>query len=223
MSKKIMSMILVLIGVVSGIVFLRFQGTIPLPVEIGLKIMPTFTMCAWLFINKLDNKNWLVFTGLIFSFLCDISMSLPGTMFLTPGIGCNMLSLIFFTVYFLHSGRNLRLIRVIPFAIIMGILFGILYNYLGANKIPVLVYCILYIVFLWRASARLGDNSILVRSQLICFFGSLIIALSDSLLSMVLFGVVGKIFLLQIVIMCLWWTGLFLMMVTARIEKKKIV
>ena len=221
MIKKSESVVLLALGVVSAISFLRFQGTILLPVEIVLKIIPTISMCVWMLINKLDKISWPIFVGLIFSLLCDISMSLTGTIFITAGIGCNMLALIFFTVYFIRSDPSLDLVRIIPFAIIMGILFGILYNHLGVNKLPVLAYCLLYIVFLWRASARLGDKDISKRSQLICFFGSLIIAASDSFLSMVLFGVMTKTILLQIIIMCMWWTGLVLLMVTAELKKRR--
>ena len=221
MAKKSESVILLVVGVLSCVGFLRFQGTIPLPLEIALKIIPTLMMCVWMLINRLDKINWPIFVGLIFAFIGDISMSLPGAIFVPVGIGFNMLALIFFTVYFIRSDPSLDLLRVIPFAIIMGILYAILYSHLGGNKIPVLVYCLLYIVFLWRASARLGDKDISKRSQLICFFGSLIIATSDSFLSMVMFGVMTKTILLQIVIMGMWWTGLLLLMVTAELKKRR--
>jgi len=221
MAKKSESIILFTVGLVSCIGFLRLEGTIPLPLEIVLKIMPTLMMCVWMLINRIDKTNWPIFAGLIFAFIGDISMSLPGEIFVPIGIGFNMLALIFFIVYFIRSDPSLDLLRVIPFTLIMGILYAVLYNHLGGNKIPVLVYCVLYIVFLWRASARLGDKDISIRSQLICFFGSLIIATSDSLLSMKMFGVMTKTILLDIVIMCMWWTGLLLLMVTAELKKRK--
>jgi len=220
-AKKSESAILFVVGILSCIGFFRFQDSVSLPLEIALKIAPTLMMCVWMLINRLDRINWPIFVGLIFAFICDISMSLPGAIFIPVGIGFNMLALIFFTVYFIRSDPSIDLIRVIPFTIIMAILFGVLYSHLGANKIPVLVYCVLYIVFLWRASARLGDKDISKRSQLVCFLGSVIIAASDSFLSMVIFGIMTKTILLQIVIMGMWWTGLLLLMVTAELKKRR--
>lgn len=215
--KEKYSKILLIIGILSAISFFILKDSAPLIITVILKTLPTMSMCIWMIIKKLDKINWPIFTGLAFSLLCDVFMALN---LITLGMGCNMLALIFYTVYFVKSDPGPDLLKVIPFTIIFSIIYIVLYNNLEENKIPVLIYCILYIVFLWRSSARIGEKNISRRSQYICFAGCASMAISDMILSLTLFNVINDTKLLYIVVMFFWWLGLYLLMVTAELKKQ---
>ena len=153
-------------------------------------------MCIWMIFKKVDTTNWPIFLGLISSLFCDVFMSLD---MVTIGMGCNMLALIFYTIYFLRSDPGLDLLKVIPFLIIFGVIYAFLYKNLEENKIPVLIYCILYVIFLWRSSARIGEEHISKLSQYVCFAGCVSMAFSDLILSITLFNLVASSNLLFII------------------------
>jgi len=168
---------------------------------------------------RIDRTNWPIFVGLIFSMMCDIAMALSGSQFLAAGIIANMLGLVFYIVYFLKTDSGPDLMRVVPGFIVIGVLYFILFDYLGSFKLPVLVYCIIYVVFLWRATARLGDQTISTASQYVCFIGSIFITVSDCLLSLLLFGILPSKNKYSVMVMLLWWTGLLMLMLTAEIKR----
>jgi uncharacterized membrane protein YhhN len=219
MKKLIMPILLILVGVTSGVLFLLLKDDIPLYLRIILKATPTVMMCLWMIIKIIDETNWPIFVGLILSMICDIFMALSGSMFLVGGILSNMLALIFYTLYYYRSDKKLDLVRIVPILVVMGVFYFVLFDYLGNYKIPVMVYCIIYILFLWRAAARLDDTTISKNSKYICFMGSLLLIVSDSLLSFLLFKVLPDKDKYHYVVMLLWWSGLFMLMITA--EKKK--
>ena len=220
MTKKIVSIILLIIGISAGIIFLFLNNGVYTIPKIILKVIPTLMMCIWLIMMIMDKSNWMIFVGLVFSMLCDIFMVFDGNIFLVAGILANILALIFYIIYFIHSDKSLDIVRVVPFVIVMGVIYYILFDYLGELKIPVLVYCIIYIVFMWRSAARLGDPGISETSQYVCFIGSTLITVSDALLSALLFNVLPQGSKYGNMVMILWWSGLFLLMITAEIKRK---
>ena len=147
MSKKNTSLLLLMIGVISAILFIVFRHTLPLSVVLILKVIPTLMMCLWIMLVKLDRNNVLVFIGLLFSMIGDVFMELNGQTFLIIGIIANTLGIICYTLYFFFSDKSLDLIRLIPVAIVMGVFYIILYNFLGELKLPVLIYCIIHTLF----------------------------------------------------------------------------
>jgi len=222
MVKKVVPILLIAIGLISGICFLIFGNDVPLITRIILKIVPTLMMCLWMIIKVIDTTNWPILVGLSLSMLCDIFMALTGNIFLVGGIASNMLALIFYTLYFYRSDKHIELFRVVPIFIVMGIFYFVLFDYLGNYKIPVMVYCLIYIVFMWRATARLGDKSISRYSQQVCFLGSILVTVSDCLLSFLLFNVLSEKAKYHYAVMILWWSGLFMLMITAEIKRKSI-
>jgi uncharacterized membrane protein YhhN len=223
MTKKGASLLLFIIGLLSAIVFIAFRHTLPLWLAIVLKVVPTLMMCCWIALVKLDKSNVLIFIGLIFSMIGDVFMELNGQTFLIIGIAANTLGIICYTLYFFFSDKSLDIIRLIPVALVMGVFYIILYNYLGDLKLPVLVYCAIHTIFLWRSSARFGEEYISPTSQYVCFIGCVSLSISDFLLSLTIFGVLPNIALYQTVDMILWWSGLLMLMVTAEIRRQKIL
>jgi len=222
MSKKNVSLILLIIGLLSAIAFMVFRHTLPLYITLVLKVIPTLLMCCWIIYVNLDKDNVLVFVGLVFSMIGDVFMELNGDTFLIIGIIANTLGIICYTLYFYFSDRSLDIIRLIPVAIVMGVFYIILYNYLGDLKLPVLVYCIIHTLFLWRSSARFGDIYIKPASQYICFIGCVSVSISDFLLSLTIFNVLPNIPMYEIVDMLLWWSGLLMITITAEIRRQSI-
>ena len=219
---KTASVVMLVLGVVAGALYLLFGNDVSLGLRIALKILPTLLMCCWLVMMKIEKVNWPIFAGLIFSMMCDIAMALTGQLFLAAGIVANMLGLIFYIVYFVKTDDGLDLIRVVPGFIIIGVLYFVLFDYLGTFKIPVLIYCVIYVVFMWRATARLGDRTISKLSQYVCFIGSILVTVSDCLLSLLIFAVIPEKAKYSGMVMLLWWTGLLMLMLTAEIKRRNM-
>ena len=219
---KLASFVMLVVGIVSGALYLFFGNDVSLGLRIALKIIPTLMMCCWLIMMKIEKINWPIFVGLIFSMLCDVAMTLSGQLFLAGGIAANMLGLIFYIVYFIKTDHSLDLIRLVPGFIIIGVLYFVLFDYLGAFKIPVLIYCVIYTIFMWRATARLGDRTISKLSQYVCFIGSILVTVSDCLLSLLIFAVIPSKNKYSAMVMFLWWIGLLMLMLTAEIKRRNM-
>lgn len=222
MNKKVLSALFLAVGLVSAVLFMFFRHTMPLSVTVVLKVIPTLMMLAWIATMKLDRHNALIFVGLLFSMTGDIFMELPGELAFMIGIGANTLGIVSYALYFYFSDRSGDWIRLVPVAIVMGVFYIILYDYLGDLKIPVLVYCLIHTLFLWRSSARFGERYISVTSQWVCFIGCVCVTISDFLLSLMIFGIIPSLQKFQVVDMILWWSGLFMLTVTAEIRRMKV-
>lgn len=222
MNKKALSVLFFVIGLTAAVLFNVFRHAAPLYVTEILKAIPTLMMLAWIVTVKLDRHNALIFVGLVFSMIGDIFMELPGELSFIIGIGANTLGIVFYALYFYFSDKSGDWIRLVPVAIVMGVFYIILYDNLGALKIPVLVYCAIHTVFLWRSSARFGEQYISVTSQWVCFIGCVCVTISDFLLSLTIFGIIPNLDKFQVVDMILWWSGLFMLTVTAEIRRAKV-
>lgn len=220
MNKRTLGWIFLALGLACGVSFLALGNVAPLPVLIALKLAPTFLMCAWMLVNGIDRIDAWIFAGIVFSGLCDLFMALPGETFTLFGMASNTIGLVLYLVYFVRSDPSLDIFRLIPFVLVLGVFYAFLYPHLGSNALPVLAYTILYAAFLWRAAARLGDPDIGRLSQLVCFGGSVILAASDCVLALSLFGAVPESPALHVTVMALWWGGLFALMHTADIKTK---
>lgn len=219
MNKKCISILLLILGLVSAVLFNVFRYSLPLWQVIVLKMLPTFLMCVWLLLQKIDKANVLVFVGIILAMLGDVFMEIPGELFLIIGIIVNSLAIVTFTLYFYFSDRSGDWVRLIPVVIVMGVFYIILYDYLAELRLPVLVYCIIHTLFLWRSSARFGEEHISPTAQYVCFIGCVAVTISDFLLSLTIFGVLPVKGLYTVADMILWWGGLFMLMITAEIRR----
>lgn len=214
-----MSIAFFCVGFVAVIAFNVFRHSVSLNAAVALKIVPSLMMCAWIILISLDKSNALIFIGLVFSLIGDVFMELPGETSFIIGIGTNTIGILCYAIHFYLSERSFDGLRLIPVAIVMGVFYLILFDYLDELAIPVLIYCMIHTLFIWRASARLGKGKIPFASQYLCFCGCVSITISDFLLSLTLFGVVRNDVKFQVVDMVLWWSGLFLLALTAEIHR----
>ncbi len=219
MSKRFLSILLFCIGFASAVVFIVCRHTLPLYITVVLKMLPTLMMALWILVKRIDRANVMVFVGLLLAMGGDLFMELPGETFLMIGIVVNTLAIISFTLYFYFSDRSGDWVRLIPVAIVMGVFYIILYEYLAELRIPVLIYCIIHTLFLWRSSARFGEEHISPTAQYVCFIGCVMVTISDFLLSLTIFGVLPNKELYAVADMILWWGGLFLLMITAELRR----
>lgn len=215
--------LLFVVGAAAGLAFLAWGPTLPVALRVALKIAPLAALAVWLVSQNLDGRNAAILAGLVCALLGDAVLEVGGGdgMFLI-GIGFNMLSLVCYSVYFVRSDPSLDLVRLLPFAAVIGGVFAYLAPQLGTFLVPVAVYCLLYIVFLWRSSARIGDPDIGPWSQGICFAGCLVITLSDSLLGISITQPGRFEWVNPWTIMPLWWLGQLLMTVTAELKERVV-
>ena len=207
------------IGLGSGLGFLLLDSGAPLVLRITLKILPTVMMGTWMILKKVDKTNVAIFAGLVFALAGDATLEITGQTVFILGIVLNMLALVSDIVYFIQSDRRGLWFRALPFLVLVGGVYAFLYPGLGVYQIPVLAYAILYIVFLWRASARLGDKTISPVSQGLCFLAALVLTVSDSLLGISSFNP-GTLPFGKYLILSLWWLGLLLLVTTAELKRQ---
>lgn len=219
MKQRTLGYFFLSVGLACAVSYILFGSRMPLGAEIGFKIAPTAVMCAWMLVKKVDRTDVFILIGLVFSMLCDFFMALPDagryTLF---GMASNALGLVFYTAYFVRSDPSLDMPRLLPPAFLLAVFFWIISPNLGDNRWPTLGYCALYAVFLWRAAARIGDPDIDRGAQIASYAGSMALAISDCVLALTVFGLVGAHPVLHGAVMVLWWTGLVLLMVTADIK-----
>jgi len=212
--------VLLVLGVASGLLFLFFKADLPLVVRIYLKILPISLMAVWILSRRLDRTNMAIFAGLVCAVLGDATLELGSGAFV-PGIVLNVAALVCYTVYFVLTDHRLLLGRLVPPLVILGGIYALLLPSLGSYGLPVGVYCLVYVVFLWRSASRIGDPEVSVLSQWVCFAGCLIITLSDALLSLQIFHPSDHWYASPFLSMALWWGGQLMMTITAEIREKK--
>jgi uncharacterized membrane protein YhhN len=189
---------------------------------VALKVAPLAMMAVWMLRETVDRQNLAILVGLVFALLGDATLEVGGATLFLVGVGFNMLSLVSYTVYFVRSDPSLDLVRVVPFAVVIGGVFAFLAPHLGNLFVPVLVYALLYIVFLWRSSARLGDPDIGPVSQWLCFTSCLVITVSDSFLGLSIALPDRFPWANPWLILSLWWLGQLLMTVTAEVRERVV-
>ncbi len=130
--------------------------------------------------DKLTDYSLLILTGLVFSLVGDIFLMLPSNEFV-KGLASFLVARIFFTVSFVIGfGPYYEILILLPIIIIaMVFLFKVLPK-TNKLKIPVLLYSLVLVIFLWQATGRfyyLGDTS-----ALFTFIGAVLFVFSDSVL-----------------------------------------
>jgi hypothetical protein len=216
----LLEVVLLVLGAASGLLFLFFKADLPLVVRIFLKILPISLMGIWILSRRLDRTNAAIFVGLVCAVLGDATLELGSKAFV-PGIALNVAALVCYTVYFVLSDRRLHLVRLILPLVLMGGIYAFLVPSLGSYAVPVAVYCLVYVLFLWRSASRIGDPEVSVASQWVCLSGCVIITVSDALLSLQIFQPSDHWYTSPFLSMALWWTGQLMMTITAEIREKK--
>ncbi|GHY52699.1 hypothetical protein VCSRO70_3456 [Vibrio cholerae] len=220
MNKKIINAIIVSLILVSAVLFNIFRHDIVLYQALILKAIPTLGMALIVLVSKPDKSNIFIAFGFVFSMLGDIFMEMPGEEYFLLGIATNTLGIVMYVLQFYRNENKIDWVRLIPVSIVMFVFYIILYDYLAGLKIHVMIYCLIHTIFIWRSSARLGKAEFSEKSQWICFIGSVSVTISDFLLSLTIFGIIKNQPKYEAIDMILWWSGLFMIMIATKIDKK---
>ncbi len=125
--------------------------------------------------------GYLIIAGLVFSLFGDIFLMLPNDKFV-QGLASFFVAHIFYIIAFSSGfGPFLELGYLIPAIIYASVFLWILIPKTGEMKIPVLVYAIVLMVFLWQALGRfyyLGN-----QASLYIIIGALLFVISDTILA----------------------------------------
>jgi len=151
--------------------------------------------------NDYDLYSCLIITGLIFSLFGDIFLMLPNDKFI-QGLIAFLVAHIFYIVAFsLGFGPYLEIGYLIPAAIYTITFLWILLPKAGEMKIPVIVYALILMTFLWQATGRyyyIGNSS-----ALFTFAGAILFVISDSILAYARF--VKRFNLSQLLVHATYW------------------
>ncbi len=127
-----------------------------------------------------ETYKYLIVTALVFSLVGDIFLLLPTDKFV-QGLASFLVAHIFYIIAFTQGfGPYFEWPYLIP-AIIYAVLFLlVLLPKTGKLKLPVLIYSLALLIFIWQASGRfyyLADNS-----STYILLGSFLFVISDSIL-----------------------------------------
>jgi len=125
--------------------------------------------------------GYLIIAGLVFSLLGDIFLMLPNDKFV-QGLASFLVAHIFYIIAFSSGfGPFLEFGYLIPAIIYASVFLWILLPKTGKMKIPVMVYAIVLMVFLWQALGRfyyLGN-----QASLYIIIGAVLFVISDTILA----------------------------------------
>ncbi len=173
---------------------------------------PLTTALIILLAFQLDSGNYtiykiLILTGLLFSLIGDVFLMLPKDRFIAGLVSFLVAHLLFIGAMVSDLGPFYAWIPFIPIAVYMIILLWILLPKTGKMTIPVLVYALVIMVFVWQAAGRAwylaGDSSSYA------FIGAVLFVISDSVLAYNKF--VKPFKLAELLIMLSYWSALVLL------------
>jgi len=125
--------------------------------------------------------GYLIIAGLVFSLLGDIFLMLLNDKFV-QGLASFLVAHIFYIIAFSSGfGPFLEFGYLIPAIIYASVFLWILLPKTGKMKIPVMVYAIVLMVFLWQALGRfyyLGN-----QASLYIIIGAVLFVISDTILA----------------------------------------
>ncbi len=136
-------------------------------------------------VNVEETYKYLIVVALLFSLAGDIFLMLPSDKFI-QGLASFLIAHVFYIMAFTSGfGPYLEWPYLIPAAIYAVLFLWVLLPKTGKLKVPVLIYSLVLLVFLWQAIGRffyLADNS-----SLYILIGSILFVASDSVLAYVRF------------------------------------
>jgi uncharacterized membrane protein YhhN len=134
-------------------------------------------------------SHWLLIAALFFSWAGDVALGIQShqeIMFMAGLVFFLLTHILYFIVFVRTPGKNLPLklffISVIPLLLFGLALLYILYDDLGAMKIPVIIYTTVILAMVAAAISRVGKVNQL--SYYIVLLGALLFLSSDSMLAM---------------------------------------
>ena len=148
------------------------------------KPLTTILIIILAIIHQSENTNlygYLIIAGLVFSLLGDVYLMLPTDKFI-HGLVAFLIAHIFYILAFSSGfGPYFDIEYLIPAAIYTLVFLWILLPKTGKMKLPVLIYSLVLMVFLWQASGRfffLGN-----QTSLYIIVGAILFVISDTILA----------------------------------------
>ncbi len=210
---------LILIGILSGIMFISGFTDSTTAFKVVTKLVPTFCLALYLLFSKVSKRNLFVFIGILFSMAGDFFMIFDkNQLLLAIGILTNLLGIVCYLIYFLGFSKELKLQYIWPVFAVITIMYVLLFENLGPLKIPVFFYCSFFILLVWRAN--IAKDVIKNTEGLYLFWSALSLIISDCLLSVMLFNIIDFSIVFYGIEMVLWWGGLIGLTVFSVKEKE---
>jgi uncharacterized membrane protein YhhN len=126
--------------------------------------------------------RYAIIAGLLFSLAGDVFLMLPRDYFM-QGLASFLVAHLFYIAAFMfESGRALSLWGSIPFLIYSGLMFRLLWPYLGKMRLPVMLYMLAILIMGWTGMSRWMLTG--QPGSLLAIFGALLFIASDSLLAL---------------------------------------
>ncbi len=148
------------------------------------KPLTTILIIILAIIHQSESTNlygYLIIAGLVFSLIGDVYLMLPTDKFI-HGLAAFLIAHIFYIVAFSSGfGPYFDIGYLIPAAIYTLLFLWLLLPKTGKMKLPVLVYSLVLMTFLWQASGRffyLGN-----QTSLYIIIGAILFVISDSILA----------------------------------------
>jgi uncharacterized membrane protein YhhN len=201
---------LLLFIVLSGLLHITGQYLKVASLKYIFKPLTTILIFVLAFQLELGNYSVykiLILAGLVFSLLGDVFLMLPKERFVAGLVSFLVAHLLFIGAMVSDFGPYYAWIPFVPIAIYMGVFLWILLPKTGKMTLPVLVYALVIMLFLWQAAGRAwylaGDSSSYA------FYGALLFVISDSVLAYNKF--VRPFKLAEFSIMLTYWSALVLL------------
>lgn len=192
--------------VLSMIFYLLALPFIYYPVTTLLKPIPILLLGLFtLRVQTYSSSRTLLLCALGFSALGDVILTLPGSFALYPGILLFMLAHYCYIRVFIKEGifRYQRMLLFLPWGLFIVIASHYLWPYLGAMKVPVLIYI--------SVLSCMVFCSFQVKNQLLFMVsGASFFLLSDACLAIDLFIVPNQL-LIAVAIMAFYYMAQFLL------------
>ncbi len=148
-----------------------------------------------------DSYGYLIIAGLIFSLFGDIFLMLPTDKFI-QGLAAFFVAHIFYIIAFSSGfGPYFEIGYLIPAIIYAVIFLWVILPKTGSMKLPVLIYTLVLLVFMWQATGRY--YYLAETSALYVFVGAILFVISDSILAYARF--VKNFRISQLIILSTYW------------------
>jgi uncharacterized membrane protein YhhN len=147
----------------------------------------------------------LILAGLGFSLLGDVFLMLRRERFIAGLVSFLVAHLFFIAAFIGNAGPFWNGYYLIPLLVYFTFFLVVVLRHTGKMSLPVIVYALVLLVFLWQAAGQYGFNP--TNATGFGFFGAVLFVLSDSLLAYNKF--VKPLKWAPGVLMVLYWAALY--------------
>ncbi len=167
-----------------------------------LKSVPLLCLIVWARLTTRDRYATLILAGLIFSLAGDVLLEISDDLFV-PGLIAFLIGHVWYIAAFVSATRELKLPRLLPFAVWVVLAYLLLLPNLNDMAVPVAAYVIVIGSMMWRSSVVI-DRPVQAW-QWFALIGAILFGLSDTLLAFKKFSgvTVGPTF----TVIGLYWLG----------------